>query len=57
METTLTVGDRVESGTPGTDDYDTGIVDRIDGDQVTVRWDSLVVTTQRADGLRKLPRA
>lgn len=38
----LKIGQRINT----TDD--SGIIDAIDGDQVTVRWDSLVVTTQPA---------
>lgn len=48
----LTVGDRVEAGTG--DDYDTGIVDSIDGDTATVRWDSHVVTTAPVSDLRRI---
>ena len=52
MTTQLQAGDRVCSGTG--DDYDEGIIDRIDGDQAVVRWNSLVVTTQPLDMLRRL---
>lgn len=53
--TELKVGDRVEGGKKGTEDYDRGRVDIIHPDgQVTVSWDSLVVTTQPADLLRKI---
>lgn len=48
----LKVGDRVEGGTG--EDYDRGTVDQIDGEQVTVRWDSLVVTTQPASILTRI---
>lgn len=45
------VGDRVEAGdTP--EDYDTGTVVDVEGDRITVAWDSLVQTTQGAAGLR-----
>lgn len=51
------VGDMVEGGNEGTEDHDTGRVVAIDGDQVTVAWDSGVRTTQparllRIDGMR-----
>jgi len=42
MKTRLEIGQRIST----TDD--SGVVDWIDGDRVTVRWDSLVVTTQPA---------
>jgi hypothetical protein len=48
------VGSRVCGGAPGTEDYDEGRVTEVDGDQVTVAWDSQVTTTQRADALRPL---
>lgn len=50
----LKINDRVEGGQRGTEDYDTGRVDAIDGDNVTVSWDSLVVTTQHINTLRRL---
>ena len=50
----LNLGDRVEGGTAGTEDYDSGRVDKIDGDQVTVSWDSLAVTTQHESVLTKI---
>ena len=46
------INDRVEGGIRGTEDHDTGRVTAVDGDQVTVSWDSLVETTQRSDWLR-----
>ena len=47
----MKVGQRITAGNG--DDRDSGIVDAIDGDQVTVRWDSGVVTTQRAAALER----
>ncbi len=48
---TWAIGDRVEGGdTP--EDYDTGRVTAVDGDQVTVAWDSQITTTQSASTLR-----
>ena len=44
------VGDLVEGGQG--DDYDTGRIDEVDGDQITVSWDSGVVTTQSATLIR-----
>jgi hypothetical protein len=44
------VGDRVEGGEG--DDHDTGRVIEIDGDEITVAWDSGVRTTQPADLLK-----
>lgn len=44
MATNLKVGQRITCGAG--EDRDSGIIDVIDGDAVTVRWDSLVVTTQ-----------
>ena len=43
----LAPGNRIAAGTG--EDYDTGIVDKIDGNTATVRWDSLVVTTLPLD--------
>jgi len=45
-------GDRVEGGEIGTEDYDTGRVVDVDGDQVEVSWDSGVVTWQHVSTLR-----
>jgi len=45
--TELKIDDRVEGGRG--EDHDTGRVVAIDGDQITVAWDSLVVTTQPAE--------
>lgn len=39
------VGDMVESGKPGTEDYDTGRILSISGDDAEVGWDSGVKTT------------
>jgi len=47
-------GDRVDGGEADSEDYDTGRVVEVDGDQVTVAWDSEVITTQPAKLLRKL---
>jgi hypothetical protein len=44
----LKIDDRVQGGQIP-DDYDTGRVVAIDGEQVTVAWDSLVETTQPAE--------
>jgi hypothetical protein len=54
MARKLRVGDRVEAGRPGTEDYDVGVVHAVDGDQVTVGWKSGVVTTQHASVLRRI---
>lgn len=51
-QTGFEIGDRVEGGRPGTEDYDAGEVIAVDGDQVTVAWDSLVQTTQSESRLR-----
>lgn len=50
----LAVGDRVEGGEPGTEDYDTGRVLAIDGDRVRVGWGSGVVCWHDRDELRAL---
>ena len=50
-EEALAVGDRVEGGN-NAEDYDTGRVIAVDGDQVTVAWDSGVRTTNPASTLR-----
>lgn len=46
------VGQRVQGGAAGSDDHDAGVVSDVDGEQVTVAWDSGVRTTQRAEVLR-----
>lgn len=46
------IGDRVEGGEPGTEDYDTGRVVDIDGEIVEVTWDTRVTTKQHATALR-----
>jgi hypothetical protein len=48
---TMTIGSRVEGGDI-VDDYDTGTVVAISGDQLEVAWDSGVRTTQPAAILR-----
>jgi len=48
--TQFNVGDRVEGGKYGTEDYDTGRVVAVDVDTVTVGWDTGVQTTVSADG-------
>lgn len=45
---TLNVGDKVHGGTIP-EDFDCGRVVAVDGDQVTVAWESGVTTTQPAD--------
>jgi len=40
----ITIGQRVEAGREGTEDYDSGKVIDIDGDTLTVAWDSGVRT-------------
>jgi hypothetical protein len=53
-------GDMVVGGTPGSEDYDTGRVVEVDGDQVTVAWDSGVRTEQhssRIEHAASTPRA
>ncbi len=52
--TELKIGDRVEAGKNGTEDYDCGRVDIINDDGVTVSWDSLIVTTQPESLLIKI---
>tara|TARA_R110000868_G_scaffold150997_1_gene374598 strand:+ start:930 stop:1145 length:216 start_codon:yes stop_codon:yes gene_type:complete len=44
----LAPGNRVAAGTG--EDYDTGTIDKIEGNKATVRWDSMVVTTLPLDG-------
>lgn len=46
---TFAVGDKVEAGEG--EDHDTGTVIEVDGDQVTVAWDSGQRTTQPVDAL------
>jgi len=46
-----TIGQRVEGGEVF-EDYDVGAVVAVEGDQVTVRWDSGPVTRQHARVLR-----
>lgn len=41
---TITEGDRVQGGKPGTEDHDTGRVLRVHGDKAFVAWDSGVST-------------
>ena len=50
---TISVGMKVEGGST-VEDYDAGRVVDVDGDDVTVAWDSGVRTTQRAAALRPL---
>lgn len=45
----IEVGKRITAGKG--EDRDSGRIDVIEGDQVTVAWDSGVVTTQSADAL------
>jgi outer membrane protein assembly factor BamB len=45
-------GDRVEGGRPYSDEYDQGHVVSVDGDQVTVAWESGASTTQRLESIR-----
>ena len=40
----ITIGQRIEAGREGTEDYDSGKVIDIDGDTLTVAWDSGVRT-------------
>lgn len=48
-----TVGDCVEGGQPGTEDYDYGTIQAIEDGDVTVAWrGSETTTTQSADALR-----
>lgn len=51
-QNTFEIDDRVEGGRPGTEDYDTGKVIAIEGDQITVAWSSGVRTTQSTSLLR-----
>ena len=44
----MKINDRVVGGQLGSKDFDQGRVDAVDGDQVTVAWDSGVKTTQAA---------
>ena len=46
-KTQIEIGQRVEGGTTK-EDYDTGRVIDVDGDQVTVAWDSETRSTQHA---------
>ncbi len=48
---TIQISTRIEGGNTH-DDYDTGRVTEIEGDEVTVAWDSGVSSTQHADVLR-----
>lgn len=48
------VGDRVEAGRPGTEDHDTGRVVAVEGDMVTVAWDSEQITTQPSAALTEV---
>jgi hypothetical protein len=48
------VGDRVEGGAPGTEDYDTGVVHEVEDGRVRVGWDSGVSTWAGQDELRAL---
>lgn len=50
----INVGDRVEAGRKGTEDYDMGRVVGIDGDQVEVAWSNGTRTTQPAELLTVL---
>ena len=50
--TIFAVGDRVEGGKPGTEDYDTGRVLAITADMATVGWDSGVRTDAPLSSLR-----
>lgn len=50
MTNPIEVGDRVEAGDG--DDYDTGRVERIDGDSAIVAWDSGVKTPMDLTALR-----
>lgn len=52
MTNQFEIGDQVAGGERGTEDFDTGRVIEIDGDDVTVAWQSGVRTTQPADILR-----
>ena len=45
----MPVGDRVESGDPGTEEYDLGEVLAVGGDYVTVRWDVAATTYDGED--------
>jgi len=59
--TAFAIDDRVEGGEIPAD-YDTGTVVEVDGDEVTVAWDSGVTTTQgsavlRVEGVRPVRRA
>ena len=47
------ISQRVEGG-DNAEDYDTGRIEEISGDQITVSWDSGVATTQSASLLRPL---
>jgi hypothetical protein len=46
------VGQRIEAGKKGTEDYDTGRVTKVEGDQITVAWDSGSKTTQPSRALK-----
>jgi len=53
----LAVRDKVHAGTPGTEDYDTGRVVAVDGDQVEVAWSNGTRTIQSASLLSLDPDA
>lgn len=50
----ISVGDRVEAGRKGTDDYDKGRVVKIRGRMADVAWDSGVTTPAPVSDLRPL---
>lgn len=50
----LVVGDRVEAGLRGSEDYDKGRIDAIENGVATVNWDSLVVTDHPLNDLTKI---
>lgn len=50
----LVVGDRVEAGLRGSEDYDKGRIDAIENGVATVSWDSLVVTDHPLNDLTKI---
>lgn len=53
-EVTLSVGDAVCAGRPGSEDYDEGTVQAVDGEAVTVAWSNGERTTPPALMLRRL---
>jgi hypothetical protein len=54
---TIAIGDRVEAGEPGTQDYDRGVVQTLTADRAEVAWDSGTTTRISVHELTVLPPA